>query len=60
GGGGRGGVGEGVLNDRLPIVDIVNAKVIPLDDAAAGCESFDHGAATKYVLDPHGDVAKVA
>lgn len=51
---------QAILHDRLPIADIVNAKVIPLDDAASGYESFDQGAATKYVLDPHGDVAKAA
>ena len=51
---------QAILHDRLPIADIVNAKVIPLDDAANGYESFDQGAATKYVLDPHGEVAKAA
>lgn len=46
-----------ILYDRLPIADIVNAKVIPLEDAAAGYETFDKGAAEKFVLDPHGQIA---
>jgi glutathione-independent formaldehyde dehydrogenase len=51
---------QAILHDRLPIADIVNAKVIPLEDAVQGYEMFDQGAATKFVLDPHGDVAKAA
>jgi glutathione-independent formaldehyde dehydrogenase len=51
---------QAILHDRLPIADIVNAKVIPLEDAVQGYESFDHGAAMKFVLDPHGEVAKAA
>ncbi len=46
-----------ILYDRLPIADIVNAKVIPLEDAAVGYEIFDKGAAEKFVLDPHGQIA---
>ena len=49
-----------ILHDRLPIADIVNAEIISLEDAAKGYESFDKGAATKYVLDPHGDLGKAA
>lgn len=49
-----------ILHGRLPIADIVNAKVIPLEDAPQGYETFDHGAAQKFVLDPHGMVAKAA
>ncbi|HEV2503599.1 MAG TPA: formaldehyde dehydrogenase, glutathione-independent [Mesorhizobium sp.] len=51
---------QAILHDRLPIADIVNARVISLEDAARGYESFDHGAAVKYVLDPHGDISKAA
>jgi glutathione-independent formaldehyde dehydrogenase len=51
---------QAILHDRLPIADIVNAKVISLEDAAQGYESFDQGAATKFVLDPHGAIAKAA
>lgn len=45
---------QAILHDRLPIADIVNATVISLEDAAKGYEAFDHGAAVKFVLDPHG------
>ncbi len=49
-----------ILHDRLPIADIVNATVIPLDDAAQGYATFDQGAAEKFILDPHGLLARVA
>ncbi|KGD82725.1 aldehyde dismutase [Pantoea stewartii subsp. indologenes] len=46
-----------ILHDRLPIAKIVNAKVLPLEQAAEGYASFDAGVAAKYVLDPHGLLA---
>jgi glutathione-independent formaldehyde dehydrogenase len=49
-----------ILHDRLPIADIVNAKVISLDQASEGYQTFDGGAAVKFVIDPHGMIAKVA
>jgi glutathione-independent formaldehyde dehydrogenase len=48
---------QAILYDRLPIADIVNAKVISLEDAAQGYDTFDKGAAEKFVLDPHGQIA---
>lgn len=51
---------QAILHGRLNIADIVNAQVISLEDAAKGYESFDHGAAKKFVLDPHGLVTKAA
>ena len=51
---------EAILHDRLPIAKIVNATVIKLDEAPTGYEDFDKGAAKKFVLDPHGTVAKAA
>ncbi len=48
---------QAILHGRLPIGDIVNATVIPLEKAAEGYKSFDEGAARKYVLDPHGMLA---
>ena len=48
---------QAILHGRLNIAEAVNAKVISLEDAAQGYESFDRGAATKYVLDPHGELA---
>lgn len=46
-----------ILHDRLPIADIVDAQILPLEDAAIGYETFDKGAAKKFVLDPHGVMA---
>jgi glutathione-independent formaldehyde dehydrogenase len=51
---------QAILHDRLPIAEIVNAKVISLEDAAQGYESFDSGVAQKFVLDPHGELLKAA
>jgi glutathione-independent formaldehyde dehydrogenase len=48
---------QAILYDRLPIADIVNATVISLEDAASGYQTFDAGAAEKFVLDPHGLIA---
>jgi glutathione-independent formaldehyde dehydrogenase len=49
-----------ILHDRLPIAKIVNAQVISLEEAPKGYETFDHGAAAKFVLDPHGMLGKAA
>lgn len=49
-----------ILHGRLPIADIVNAKVIPLEEAPHGYDVFDHGAPQKFVLDPHGLITKAA
>ncbi|MCT1803781.1 MULTISPECIES: formaldehyde dehydrogenase, glutathione-independent [Kocuria] len=43
-----------ILYDRIHIAKAVNAKAIPLEDAPKGYAEFDHGAATKFVLDPNG------
>jgi len=48
---------QAILHDRLPIADIVNATIMPLDEAAEGYKSFDSGVAKKFVLDPHGMLA---
>ncbi|TQS69921.1 formaldehyde dehydrogenase, glutathione-independent [Rhodobacteraceae bacterium] len=48
---------QAILHDRLPIADIVNATIIPLEEAAEGYASFDSGVAKKFVLDPHGLLA---
>ncbi len=48
---------QAILHGRLPIAEIVNATVIPLDQAPEGYKAFDDGAARKYVLDPHGMLA---
>jgi glutathione-independent formaldehyde dehydrogenase len=51
---------QAILYDRVNIAEIVNATVIGLEDAPKGYESFDAGAARKYVIDPHGMIAKAA
>jgi hypothetical protein len=47
-------------NDRLPILTIVNAKAISLEDASKGYAQFDKGIAAKFVPDPHGLLMKAA
>jgi len=47
-----------ILHDKVQIAKAVNATVIPLDQAPQGYQDFDKGAAKKFVLDPHGIVAK--
>lgn len=48
---------QAILWDRIHIADAVNVQVISLDDAPTGYRDFDRGAASKYVIDPHGMVA---
>lgn len=48
---------QAILFDKVKIADAVNVKVISLDDAPKGYADFDGGAATKFVIDPHGKVA---
>ncbi|MBV8732588.1 MAG: formaldehyde dehydrogenase, glutathione-independent [Acidobacteriia bacterium] len=47
-----------ILHDKVQIAKAVNATVIPLDQAPQGYQDFDKGAAKKFVIDPHGAVAK--
>jgi glutathione-independent formaldehyde dehydrogenase len=47
---------QAILHDRTQIAKNVNATVIPLDEAPQGYADFDHGAARKYILDPHGQI----
>ncbi len=49
-----------ILNDKIQIAKAVNATVIPLEQAPQGYKDFDKGAAKKFVIDPHGVVAKAA
>jgi glutathione-independent formaldehyde dehydrogenase len=51
---------QAILHDRIPIAKIVNATVIPLDQAAQGYQDFDKGAAKKFVLNPNGLIGKAA
>src|ERR1700685_767344 len=51
---------QAILWDKLPIAEIVNVKVIGLEQAPEGYKSFDAGVANKYVIDPHGELPKAA
>jgi glutathione-independent formaldehyde dehydrogenase len=51
---------QAILWDRLPIANIVNVKVISLEQAPEGYKSFDAGVANKFVIDPHGQLPKAA
>jgi len=45
-----------ILSGRAQIAKAVNATTLRLEQAPEGYLEFDHGAARKYVLDPHGMV----
>jgi glutathione-independent formaldehyde dehydrogenase len=49
-----------ILHDRISIAKIVNATVIPLEQAPQGYQDFDKGAAKKFVLNPNGLIKKAA
>ena len=49
-----------ILHDRIHIAKAVNVQLITLDQAPQGYQDFDRGAATKFVIDPHGSVGKTA
>jgi glutathione-independent formaldehyde dehydrogenase len=51
---------QAILHDRIPVAKIVNATVIPLDDAPQGYKDFDKGVAKKFVLNPNGLIKKAA
>jgi glutathione-independent formaldehyde dehydrogenase len=51
------GLMEMILHDKAQIAKAVNATVITLDEAPQGYKDFDQGAAKKFVLDPHGQIA---
>ena len=48
---------QAIIYDKVSIAKAVNAQVISLDDAPQGYQDFDKGAATKFVIDPHGMIA---
>jgi glutathione-independent formaldehyde dehydrogenase len=51
---------QAILRDKIQIAKACNVRVISLDDAPKGYQDFDKGAAKKFVIDPHGQVARVA
>ena len=51
---------QAILHDKIQIAKAVNATLISLDEAPSGYQDFDHGAAKKFVIDPHGTARKAA
>jgi len=51
---------QAILWDRIRIAETVGVQVISLDDAPKGYAQFDAGAPKKFVIDPHGMLAKAA
>ena len=45
---------QAILYDKVQIAQAVNVQTITLDEAPGGYADFDKGAATKFVIDPHG------
>ena len=52
------GLMQAILHDRVSIAKNVKATPISLEDAPQGYAAFDEGAAQKFVLDPHGLIAR--
>ena len=48
---------QAILYDKIQIAKAVNVETIRLEDAPKGYQDFDKGAATKFVIDPHGVIA---
>jgi glutathione-independent formaldehyde dehydrogenase len=46
-----------ILYGKIKIAEAVNVTVVNLDQAVEGYKDFDHGAAKKFVLDPHNMIA---
>jgi glutathione-independent formaldehyde dehydrogenase len=51
---------QAILWDRINIAETVGVEVISLADAPRGYAEFDAGAPKKFVIDPHGMLAKAA
>jgi glutathione-independent formaldehyde dehydrogenase len=50
---------QAILWDKIKIAQIVGVEVISLDNAPKGYAAFDSGVPKKFVIDPHGIIAKV-
>jgi glutathione-independent formaldehyde dehydrogenase len=48
---------QAILFDKVHVANAVNVQLISLDEAPKGYADFDGGAATKFVIDPHKNVA---
>jgi glutathione-independent formaldehyde dehydrogenase len=46
-----------ILHDKIQIAKAVNVTTISLDESPQGYQDFDKGAAKKFVIDPHGEIA---
>lgn len=51
---------QAILWDRIDVAKAVGVQVISLDQAPGGYAEFDAGAPKKFVIDPHGVLAKAA
>lgn len=51
---------QAILHDRVQIAKIVNAILIPLEEAPKEYQQFDKVAAKKFVIDPNGLAKKAA
>lgn len=49
---------KSILSGKAQIAKAVNATVISLDEAPEAYQAFDKGAATKFVIDPHGTLTR--
>ena len=47
------GLMQAILFDKVHPAKACGVEVISLDDAPKGYADFDHGAAKKFVIDPH-------
>ncbi len=47
-----------ILSGKAQIAKAVNATVISLDEAPAAYQDFDRGVSKKFVIDPHGMIAR--
>ncbi|GAA2552511.1 glutathione-independent formaldehyde dehydrogenase [Neomicrococcus aestuarii] len=52
------GLMQAILSEKVSIAKNVKATAISLDQAPEGYAAFDEGAARKFVLDPHGMIAR--
>lgn len=48
---------QAILYEKVHPAKACNVQTISLDDAPKGYSDFDKGAATKFVIDPHGMIA---
>lgn len=49
-----------ILEERIHPAKAINVKMISLDEGPKAYEEFNHGAARKFVIDPHGSLESAA